>query len=37
MNQINNIQVGNQTYQIGGTGSGSTTGGGASGGLTMGN
>jgi hypothetical protein len=36
MNQINNIQVGNQTYQIGGTGSGSATGG-ASGGLTMGN
>ena len=30
MNQINNIQVGNQTYQIGGTGSGSTTGGGSS-------
>lgn len=37
MEQINNIQVGNQIYQIGGTGSGSTTGGGASGGLTMGN
>lgn len=35
MNQINNIQVGNQTYQIGGTGSGNKEG--ASGGLTMGN
>jgi hypothetical protein len=29
MNQINNIQVGNQTYQIGGTGSGSAGGGSA--------
>lgn len=29
MNQINNIQVGNQTYQIGGTGSGSASGGSA--------
>lgn len=36
MEQINNIQVGNQTYQIGRTGSGSATGG-ASGGLTKGN